>query len=158
MLYRCLINWVVGIALWFLFVYTFSLYELLAGMGVAAITLISLELALRAVRFQFRPKAKWLARMSVLPMTVAKDMLILIKALALRLTGKPIPSLFLVTHFSALAEDARSAAKRALAVGITTVSPNSVVVDIDCDTGLLLFHELEKTSVPKTIEELQESA
>jgi hypothetical protein len=44
--------------------------------------------------------------------------------------------------FEATGEDPRDAARRALAVTGGTLTPNSIVVGIDADRGVLVRHEL----------------
>lgn len=149
------VTWVGLLGLWFLFAYQLSIIELIVGGVAAVLTLGALGLSLHAVPLRFKPEARWLSRVVVLPVTVVKDMMVLLRALARLAAGKRIHSLFQVTHFPATAEGPRENAKRVLAVAFTTVSPNSIVVGIDRKTGLLLFHELEKTTLPKTLEELQ---
>lgn len=147
--------WAGFIGLWFLFVYQLSLIELAAGAAAAALTVVAMRVSLRAVPLRFKPEARWLSRSFNLPVTVVKDMVVLLRALARLVMRKKIPSLFQVTHFGAIADNPRANAKRVLAVAFTSVSPNSIVIGINRENGLLLFHELEKTSLPKILEELQ---
>ena len=148
-------TWAGLLGLWFLFVYQLSIVELIAGAAAAVLTLGALGLSLHAVPLRFKPEARWLSRVFFLPVMVVKDTLVLVRALARLTTGSRIYSLFQVTHFAATAEGPRPNAKRVLAVAFTTVSPNSIVVGIDRKTGLLLFHELEKTTLPEILEDLQ---
>lgn len=147
--------WAGFLGLWFVFVYELSLIELLAGAAAAAVTVVALEISLHTVPLDFKPEVRWLLAAFMLPLIVVKDMAALLRALARLLAAKRIRSLFQVTHFRSSSEEPRAAAKRVLAVAFTTVSPNSIVVGIDQKSGLLLFHELEKTPLPKIIEELQ---
>lgn len=147
--------WAGFTGLWFLFVYQLSLIELVAGAAASALTVVALEVSLHAVPLRFKPEARWLSRAFVLPVTVVEDMIVLLRTLMRLVAGRKIPSLFQVTHFRAIADNPRSNAKRVLAVAFTTVSPNSIVIGIDRESGLLLFHELEKTPLPKILEELQ---
>jgi hypothetical protein len=147
--------WVGFTGLWFLFVYQLSLIELAAGAAAAALTVVALQISFHAVPLRFRPEARWLSQAFMLPATVVKDMVVLLRALTRLLSGRKIHSLFQVTHFPAIAEGPHANAKRALAVAFTSVSPNSIVVGIDRNSGLLLFHELEKTPLPKILEELE---
>ena len=147
--------WAGLVGLWFLFVYQLSLIELLAGAAVAAVSLVALQVSLHAVPLRFKPELRWFSGVFILPVTVVKDMVILLRALARLLQGKKLSSLFQVTRFSATAEGSRANAKRVLAIAFITVSPNSIVVGIDRKSGLLLFHELERTPAPKILEGLQ---
>jgi multisubunit Na+/H+ antiporter MnhE subunit len=147
--------WAGFLGLWFVFVYQLSLMELLAGAAVAAITVVASEISLRAIPLDFKPEARWLVGVFTLPVIVVKDMVVLVRVLGRLVAGQKIHSLFQVTHFDASVEGSRASAKRVLAVAFTTVSPNSIVLGIDRKSGLLLFHELEKTPLPRIIQELQ---
>ena len=148
-------KWICFIGLWFLFVYQLSLIELVAGAAAALATIVALELSLKVVPLRFQPKPSWLFCTFKLPAIIIQDMGILVRALAGLMAGKKIPSLFQVTYFSAAGEEGQANAKRTLAVAFTTVSPNSVVVGIDRKSGLVLFHELERTAVPDVLKELE---
>jgi len=141
--------------LWFLFVYQLSLSELVAGASVAVVTIAAFHLSLSVEPLRFRPKLRWFLPVLSLPLTVVCDMGILLEALIRLIAGKPVPSSFEVTHFSAPAEGPRANARRALAVAFTTVSPNSVVAGIDRKSGLVLFHTLKRTPVPEVLKELE---
>lgn len=147
--------WAGFVGLWFLFVYQLSLIELVVGAAAAAVTVCALLISLRAVPLRFNPEARWLTRVFTLPGIVVKDMVLLLHVVGHLVAGKKIHSLFQVTHFRAAGEGSRASAKRVLAVAFTTVSPNSIVIGIDSESGLLLFHEIEKSPVPKILQELQ---
>ena len=69
--------------------------------------------------------------------------------------GKRAQSLFRVSPFRAGArENPHAAARRALAVAYTTVAPNFIVLGINADGQRMLFHQIERSSVPKMTEQL----
>lgn len=148
-------EWICFVGLWFLFVYQLSLIELVVGASVAAVTIGAFHISLSVEPLRFRPKLRWFRPVLSLPFTVTHDMDILLRALIRLMSGKPIPSSFQVTHFSAPAEGPRTDARRALAVAFTTVSPNSVVAGIDRKTGLVLFHTLKRTPVPEVLKAME---
>ena len=50
--------------------------------------------------------------------------------------------------------DPRAAARRALAIGYTTMTPNFVVLGIDERKGRMLYHQIAKSPVPKMTQKL----
>jgi hypothetical protein len=66
-----------------------------------------------------------------------RDLWALARALPSRPTGRIVEE-----PFEATGEDPRSAARRALAVVGGTLAPNSIVVEIDADRGVLVRHDL----------------
>lgn len=60
--------------------------------------------------------------------------------------------------FRAVAYEHRSGphgfVRRALAVAGTTATPNSIVIGIDKNRHLLLFHQIQRSDVPRTTKEL----
>jgi hypothetical protein len=87
----------------------------------------------------FAPKATWLTHFLSLPYQVLRDSLIVIAALF----SKSAPSgKFTSAPFNAGSDDPRSSAKRALAVGLTSFPPNSIVVEINREEDTIFYHEL----------------
>lgn len=144
------------LAVWFLFVYTLSWSELYAGAGAALLSILALEVALRNEPLCFRPRAIWLKLLFTLPGSVIHDLLRMAGALLHRMRGGRVHSQFRVTRFSSESDTPRECARRALAVGLSSVSPNSVVIGIDEQKKTLLYHELVKAPVPDIIRELRE--
>jgi multisubunit Na+/H+ antiporter MnhE subunit len=151
------IQWLCGLALWFLFVYQFSKAELLAGALSSALAVLSLNVSLRAVPLNFSPKAAWFLPLLMLPLAVLEDLVVLIRAAARTLSGKPVHSGFQRATLQGIAAGRHASAKRALAVAITSVAPNSIVVDVEPKRRLIVFHQMEKTALPDTLEELEHS-
>jgi hypothetical protein len=63
-------------------------------------------------------------------------------------------SLFRVTGFKTAKEDPILAARRVLATAYTTAAPNFIVIGIDYTQSRMLFHQLERSSIPKMTESL----
>jgi multisubunit Na+/H+ antiporter MnhE subunit len=56
--------------------------------------------------------------------------------------------------FAHTADDPDGRAQRAAAVGLGSIAPNSIVVGVDRDAGLLLVHQLEPTRKPSDLDPL----
>jgi hypothetical protein len=73
---------------------------------------------------------------------VLRDCWLLAAALWRHCTGRPVRGEFRVVPFPVEADDARSAARRALATALVSVAPNTVVVGVEGGEGEMLVHQL----------------
>jgi hypothetical protein len=84
-----------------------------------------------------RPRAGWILAALRNLLRWPADLVALTGALVQRPHGRIVEE-----QFSATGEDPESAARRALAIAGGSLAPNSIVVDIDADRGVLVRHEL----------------
>jgi multisubunit Na+/H+ antiporter MnhE subunit len=154
-LLKSLLEWAAFMLLWFLFVFQFTTSELFVGAAASALTVLALQVTLRAVSLCFQPKLHWLAQASRLPAMIVEDLWILLKDLARRILGKRSRSVLELVKFGANGKDCRASAQRALALLFVSTSPNSVVLHIDRETGDMLVHKLVPQPVPELVSELQ---
>jgi hypothetical protein len=135
--------WLALFGLWLLFVGTRERYELIGGACAAAVGAAFAD-ALRGqgpLRFRFE-EVGWPATRGV-PWKIVRDFGILVWALALHLTGaRSVRSAYVAVPFPAGRSDASSAGRRTLATVLGTITPNSVVVDIDPEHDVALRHDL----------------
>ncbi|MGH9557654.1 MAG: hypothetical protein ACRD30_00335 [Bryobacteraceae bacterium] len=150
-----LAKWSSFLGLWFLFVYQFSLFELLAGGGAAALTLIAIETARKHEPLRFEPRWRWIAQAWRLPAQVAKGIWTLGKSLARRIACKPSRSLFQLIPFDSPGGDPKHAGQRALVVLYGTMPPDSVIIGFDPARNMLMAHFLEPSHVPPMIREME---
>ena len=149
-------KWFAFILLWFLFVYQISLPELFAGAAAAVLTVFALEKSLQTVPFRFSPELRWCAQIWRLPGIVLEDFAALLQTLGRHAVGKPSLALFQLTPFQASGDPARRSAQQCLATMFMSLSPNSVVVDIDTEREVMMFHQVKQTPVPVMIRKLEE--
>jgi multisubunit Na+/H+ antiporter MnhE subunit len=129
--------WPLLTVLWLVLADSRRLEEIIAGVVVGALgaTASVIVRAQRDVILRPRPRCvldalrtfgRW-----------PRDLWALASALTSRPTGRIVEE-----PFEATGEDPRSAARRALAVVGGTLAPNSIVVEIDADRGVLVRHDL----------------
>ncbi|GEM_PF-5640966 len=150
-----LARWLLFIGVWFLFVFQLSLWEALAGAGAAGLTLFAFKKACKYQPLRFQPRWHWLVQAGQLPKCIGNDLWVLIRTFARELAGKRSKALFQLVPFEASGDGPRAATQRALLTLFATVPPNSVVVDFDKKQNYFMIHQLEKTSVPRLIRELE---
>jgi multisubunit Na+/H+ antiporter MnhE subunit len=140
--------------LWLLFTSSLSPAELLAGAAAAAIG-ASGDRVVRAKRFvRFRPRSAWLFLFSWQPWYAVTGSAAVIWALIRRLAGRRSKSQFRAVAFPAGGEDPESTARRALAVALTTIPPNFIVVGIDKDNDVMLIHQVSPSATPEIAKRL----
>lgn len=137
------------LGLWMLFVSQTQRAELVAGIFAAAFGAVADGLVKSKRLARFRPRLKWLALFALEPWYVLTGSAAIMWALGRRLMGKKSEAQFRVVPFPAGGNDPESAARRALAITLTTVSPETIVVGIDRERGLMLLHLIAPASIPK---------
>ena len=130
------------VVLWLAFVDTFDAAEVTLGLVAAAVAATAAELVRSQDLVRFRLELRWLRGLTQLPWQTARDCWLLTVALWRHCTGRPVRGSFRVVPFPGEADDARSAARRALATALVSVAPNTVVVGIEGAEGELLVHQL----------------
>jgi hypothetical protein len=143
---------------WVACVSTVHLHELLVGMGAVLLSVSSCLFVVRTLPLQFRPTLEEVAQIRRLPAYVVIDLIQITRVLILDLAGHRAPSLFRSAPWSPNKNNGRDTAKRALAVAYTTISPNCIVVGIDCGRGQILFHQLKKSPVATMMRNLGSGA
>jgi multisubunit Na+/H+ antiporter MnhE subunit len=133
--------WVLMMSLWVMVDDSLQFDELLAGAGAAALAALGAELATyqASVRFRLRPGWPLAAEVLRLPGQVACDTLTVFGALARMLTtGRPPEG-----GFAELPVDVPPGeAGRVLLTGVRSVAPNTFVLGIDDERGVLVVHRL----------------
>ena len=132
---------------WVACVSTLRWHELLLGLGAVVLSVTSCLFVVGTLPLQFKPKLREIAQIWRLPAYVVIDLAHIIRVLILDFAGRRAPSLFRSALWGPVENNGRDTAKRALAVAYTTISPNCIVVGIDCGRKQILFHQLKKSPV-----------
>lgn len=151
------VKWIAFCLLWLLFVYQITMPELLAGAAAAALTVVGLETSLKAEPLHFRPKLRWFAELWKLPATILEDLWVLLQTLARHALKKPSQALFQTTPFRTSGDESHRAGQRCTATVFMSVSPNSVVVDIDTKQDFIMFHQVKASPIPRFVRKLEDS-
>jgi multisubunit Na+/H+ antiporter MnhE subunit len=136
---------------WIIFVGSFSLHELLVGIigaALAAIGLLVIDLRYPA---RFSPTIGELFSLWRMPWYLVSGTWEILKVSLKDLLGiEAAKSLFRVVPFDAgTKDDRRAVARRVLAVTYTTVAPNFIVLGINVNSQMMLFHQIERSSPSK---------
>lgn len=149
--------WILLTGLWIPLAFEVAVPELVAG-AVAAAAGATLATAVRSQRLiSFRPQLRWVLRLWRLPMQVVLDTGLLVAVLWRRLVMRqPVSSSFRAIPFRAVGENPEANARRAMAMTLGSIAPNTYVIDIDLDYQLILVHQLvPKPGDTKSIDPLE---
>lgn len=149
--------WVFSAALYLLLIDITDLPELIVGAGAAVLAATGAELAREQGIVGEAIRARWLARLYRLLLSVPRDTAV-VSLLALRAVVRRPPSQgeFRVVAFEPDDDsDARARGRRALAETVGSVAPNTFVIGIDEERGLLLAHQLRPTPGRQAIDPLE---
>lgn len=144
------ITFIVLYGFYLLFVSTLTKPELLAGIGVAALATVASGVFGTVGIVHFKPTPGELLQAWRIPQGMLQGTWAVFVALAKQLfTKKGAASLLVAVPFEVGGKDEGAAARRALAVTYTTMTPNSVVLGIAHKQALLLYHQLVPAKVPQ---------
>jgi len=152
-----LVWWILLTGLWIPLAFEVAVPELIAG-AVAAAAGATLATAVRAQRLiSFRPRLRWAFRLWRLPSQVVFDTGILFAVLWRRLVMRQdVSGSFRAIPFRAVGENPEANARRAMAMTVGSLAPNTYVIDIDKDYELILVHQLvPKPGDSKSIDPLE---
>jgi multisubunit Na+/H+ antiporter MnhE subunit len=137
----------VFLGLWLALVGTISAHEVLVGLAVAVLAAIGSTLAWP--RRPLAADARALAQLWRFPKVAAVGTWEILAVLAGHLLrGRPAESLLLSVPFD-VAEDERGETRAALAVAYTSATPNFVVLGVDRERKLLVYHQVRRSPVPE---------
>lgn len=149
-----LIRWTAWAVLWFglwlLLVEKFELAELIVGTVCALLAAIGSGLVWDSHLTAFRPRFRQCSQIWRLPKIVVVGTATIFVVLFRHLfTRKKAQSLVREVAFDAGGDDdPEGAARRALAITYTTMTPNFIVLGIDTKTQTMLYHQIEDSDVP----------
>lgn len=136
------------LGVWLLFVSQMQRAEVVAGVCAAALGAAADGLIKAKRLAKFRPRLQWLWMFSWEPWYVLTGSAAILRALARRLAAKQSEAQFRAVPFYAGSDDSKSAARRALAITLTTIPPNFIVVGIDRERNFMLVHQVSPTATP----------
>jgi hypothetical protein len=125
--------------------------ELVAG-ALAAAAGARMAAAVRAQGLVlFRPRVRWALGLWWLPLRAALDVGTLAVVLWRSLLGRgSVGGSFRAVPFRAVGDDPEEIARRVVVECAGSFAPNTYVLDVDMERGLVLFHQLSPDGDPKS--------
>ncbi len=149
-----LLEFLLLLGLWELYVSNTQLSDLLVGIGAALVAAIADGVVKSEGFAPFYPHLKWVAMIFWEPWYVFTGTAAIWWAIVRKLAGKKSEAQLRAIHFDPAGEDSVSVARRALAITLTTIPPNFIVVGIDRKAGLMLVHQVSPTPTPLVTKKL----
>ena len=138
-----LVWWALLMSFWVMIDDSISTDELLAGAGAAVLAALLAELVSYQAASRFRMRIEWLRPALRLPGQVARDMLIVYRALWRRLVhGEQPTSAFLELPTRFGDDSPEGITRRTLLIGGASVAPNTFALGIDQDRDVMVVHRL----------------
>jgi Na+/H+ ion antiporter subunit len=129
--------------LWLMLISAWVVEEELLGLFASAVGATAAEAVREQGLVGFRPRARWLWRLRVLPARAVRESVFVLAALAGQVAGRgPVKGRFRLVPVTLPADSDEAAAKGALLIAGESFAPNTYVLAIDDDKGLMLVHEL----------------
>jgi hypothetical protein len=150
------LGWLFSAALYFLLIDITDLPELLVGAGAAVLAATGLELAREQGWVGESVRWRWLVRMYRLLLRIPPDIGV-VSAMALMglVRRKPALGSFRAVPFKGEFDGPAETGRRALAEAAGSVAPNTFVIGIDGERGVMLAHQLKPSPHRKTIDPLE---
>lgn len=148
--------WVVSAVLWVVLTDSVQIEELLAAAGVAVLAATAFELVRRQrVAAQAIDPRLLLRGWRVLIRVPADVWRLTRAAFAQAVQRRTARGVVVAIPFTATGEDAGARGRRAVAIGLGSVAPNTVVIGVDREGGRMLVHQLEPTGDPSDLDPLE---
>lgn len=145
MVWVFLLGILIGGGFYLLLIDTASLPELYALAGVALACAVAFVLAREQKIVESRIDPRWLVNLWRVVLKIPLDIAILCsEALAQLVAPRQTRGTFRAAPFRATAETPADTGRRALSEWAGSVSPNSFVVGVDPERGLVLVHQLRR--------------
>lgn len=150
-----LLAWLASAAFWMVLTDSVRVAELVAGVGVAALAATALEVVRRQRVAEQGLHPVLLLRGGRALLRILPDVGRLTRAAFAQLAErKESRGVVVALPFAASGDDPESRARRAAAERFGSIAPNTLVVGVDPDSGLLLAHQLEATRKPSDLDPL----
>lgn len=150
------LGWCFAAGFYLLLIDITDLPELIVGAGAAVLAATGLELAREQGIVGESIRLRWLLRLHRPLLKVPSD-IAFVSLVGLRALVRRDASLgrFRAVRFSGGADEQRESGRRALAEAFGSFAPNTIIVGIDGDRGLILAHQLRPTGGREAIDLLE---
>jgi multisubunit Na+/H+ antiporter MnhE subunit len=147
--------WALSFALMLLYVGKIAPDELLFAAFGSAVSATASKIVLENHIAPLRAQWRAVAQIWRVPKYVVSGTWEILAVLARQIfLRKPAESLFYAVPFDAGGDDDESAFRRALAIAYTTATPNFVIIGIDRERGLLVYHQIQLSAIPEMTKRL----
>ncbi|HEX4718694.1 MAG TPA: Na+/H+ antiporter subunit E [Thermoleophilaceae bacterium] len=151
-----LLAWVTSMALWMVLADSVRIAEIIVGIGVAALAATGFEVVRRQrLAEQYIPLRPLVGVWRVLLRAVPDVWRLTRAAFSQVAQREPARGRVIAMEFGHGGADPEQRGVRAIEVGLGSIAPNTIVIGVDRETGVLLVHQLEPTRGPSDLDPLQ---
>ena len=147
-----LVSFTILFGIWLLLAGSVAWHEVVVGLAAAGVATVISELVRGQEHPRIWPHARWFLELWALPWEILSGCWVVASAL---IRGEP--GLLHEVPFESGGDDRRSSARRAMAIAFTSISPNSMIIDIDRERGVMLIHNADHGPVPRIARYLGEA-
>jgi hypothetical protein len=147
---------VLGGAFYLLLIDTTSLPELYVLAGVALACGVAFAVGHESEFVEARIRLRWLVRVRRLAVRIPVDIgIVCWEALGQLVAPRASRGVFRAAAFGAVKPDPSDTGRRALVESLGSVAPNTIIVGVDSERGLLLVHQLRRQGDPDQLDVLE---
>ncbi|HET7184328.1 MAG TPA: Na+/H+ antiporter subunit E [Terriglobales bacterium] len=151
---KSVLEYLVLLAVWMLFVSMMKRQEFIAGALAALIASVA-DASIKSAKFaRFKPKMQWLPLIFWEAWYALDGSWAIMAAMVKHIAGKKSEAEFVSIRMQAGGDDAESWARRTLMTAYLTIPPNFIVLGIDIKEQRMLVHQVSKTGVPLIAQKL----
>lgn len=150
------LGWACAAALYLVLIDITDLPELIVGAGAAVLAATGLELAREQGIVGESVRWRWFLRLHRPVLRVPRDIAVVSATALLALfRRRPAFGSFRAVRFGGEEDEPHEAGRHALAEAAGSLAPNTFVVGVDRERGLILAHQLRRTGGRETIDPLE---
>lgn len=140
-----LVGALIGGAFYLLLIDTTSLPELYVLAGVAAAGGVAFAIGREQEFVEARIAPRWLLALGRLPRRIGADIVLVCReAVAQLFSPRRTRGVFRAVAFRAVQATPQATGRRAMVESLGSVAPNTIIVGVDAERGLLLVHQLRR--------------
>ena len=139
---------------WIAFVGTLHAHEMIVGAVVVALSTAFCRLIYRSEKLPFDLRLRDVVQCWRIPWYILSGCAEITWLLLKDLAGKRADSLYRVCGFRTGKRDPLAVQRTALAIAFTTTAPNFIVIGIDPHQNHMLFHQIQRSEIPKMTQAL----
>jgi multisubunit Na+/H+ antiporter MnhE subunit len=148
-----LFAWIASMALWMVLADSVRVAEIVVGAGVAALGATGFELVRRQRVAEQSVRPRLLAGAWRVVLRAVPDVWRLTRAAFVQVAHpQPVRGRVLAMPFGHEGGDPEQRGARAVTTALGSVAPNTIVIGVDPESGLLLVHQLEPTRSPSDLD------
>ena len=140
--------------LWYAFTASTKPHEMIVGAAATVLAVLFFANVLRTATLNLDLHARDLVQLWRIPWYILSGCWEITWILLKDLAGKPAASYYRDCGFKTSRQNPKLVGRTVLAIAYTTTAPNFIVIGVDVSQSLMVFHQLERSTIPKMTQAL----